>query len=288
MALRLRLEDVSFAYPLGGRDEAAALSGVSMSVEPGDVLCLAGPNGSGKSTLAQVCTGLLPPASGALYYGERRIEGRSALLQFRRSAVLLFQNPEDQLFADTVAKDIAFGPRNHGLRGDELTRRVRDSAALVGLPLHELEGRSPFSLSGGEQRRAALAGVLALEPEVLVLDEPFIGLDYEGRTGLAEALLRYRDEREASIVIVTHDLSNAWSLSTRFGLIADGKLLSLQTRDEMLAADADLTSLGMQLPQWGALARELVRAGISVADPADPRSLAGAMAKRKEAAGAGD
>lgn len=288
MALRLRLEDVSFAYPLGGRDEAAALSGVSMSVEPGDVLCLAGPNGSGKSTLAQVCTGLLPPASGALYYGERRIEGRSALLQFRRSAGLLFQNPEDQLFADTVAKDIAFGPRNHGLRGDELTRRVRDSAALVGLPLDELEGRSPFSLSGGEQRRAALAGVLALEPEVLVLDEPFIGLDYEGRTGLAETLLRYRDEREASIVIVTHDLSNAWSLSTRFGLIADGKLLSLQTRDEMLAADADLTSLGMQLPQWEALARELVRAGISVADPADPRSLAGAMAKRKEAAGAGD
>jgi energy-coupling factor transporter ATP-binding protein EcfA2 len=288
VALRLRLEDVSFAYPLGGRDEAAALSGVSMSVEPGDILCLAGPNGSGKSTLAQVCTGLLPPASGALYYGERRIEGRSALLQFRRSAGLLFQNPEDQLFADTVAKDIAFGPRNHGLRGDELTRRVRDSASLVGLPLDELVGRSPFSLSGGEQRRAALAGVLALEPEVLVLDEPFIGLDYEGRTGLAEALLRYRDEREASIVIVTHDLSNAWSLFTRFGLIADGKLLSLQTRDEMLAADADLTSLGMQLPQWGALARELVRAGIAVADPADPHSLAGAMSKRKEAAGAGD
>lgn len=288
MALRLRLEDVSFSYPLGGRDEAAALSGVTMSVEPGDVLCLAGPNGSGKSTLAQVATGLLAPASGAIYYGEERIEGRSALLKFRRSAGLLFQNPEDQLFADTVAKDIAFGPRNHGLRGDELARRVRDSASLVGLPLEELEGRSPFSLSGGEQRRAALAGVLALEPEVLVLDEPFIGLDYEGRSSLAQALLRYRDEREASIVIVTHDLADAWSLSNRFGLIADGKLLSLQTRDEMLSTEADLTSLGMQLPQWGALARELIRAGIVVADPADPRSLAGAMAKRKEAAGAGD
>ena len=288
MALRLKLEDVCFSYPLTGRDEAAALSGVSMSIEPGDVLCLAGPNGSGKSTLAQVCTGLLSPASGALYYGERRIEGRSALLQFRRSAGILFQNPEDQLFADTVDKDIAFGPRNQGLRGEELASRVRRSAALVGLPLDDLAGRSPFSLSGGEQRRAALAGVLALEPEVLVLDEPFIGLDYEGRTALAGALMRYHEERGASIVIVTHDLSYAWSLATKFGLISEGRLESVLTFDEMLTGDADLASLGMQLPQWGALARELLRAGIAVDEPADPRSLAAAMAKRKEAAGAGD
>jgi energy-coupling factor transport system ATP-binding protein len=288
VALRLRLEDVSFSYPLGGREEAPAISGVSMSIEPGDVLCLAGANGSGKSTLAQVCTGLLSPASGALYYGDRRIQGRSSLLQFRRSAGLLFQNPEDQLFADTVEKDIAFGPRNHGLRGEELARRVRDAAALVGLSLDDLASRSPFSLSGGEQRRAALAGVLALEPEVLVLDEPFIGLDYEGRTGLAEALMRYHDERGASIVIVTHDLSYAWSLATRFGLISEGRLENVMTSDELLAGDADLASLGMQLPQWGALARELMQAGIAVDDPADPSSLAGAMAKRKEADGAGD
>jgi len=288
VALRLRLEDVSFSYPLGGREEAPAISGVSMSIEPGDILCLAGANGSGKSTLAQICTGLLSPASGALYYGDRRIQGRSSLLQFRRSAGLLFQNPEDQLFADTVEKDIAFGPRNHGLRGEELARRVRDAAALVGLSLDDLASRSPFSLSGGEQRRAALAGVLALEPEVLVLDEPFIGLDYEGRTGLAEALMRYHDDRGASIVIVTHDLSYAWSLATRFGLISEGRLENVMTSDGMLAGDADLASLGMQLPQWGALARELMRAGIAVDDPADPRSLAGAMAKRKEAAGAGD
>ena len=288
MALRLRLEDVSFSYPLAGREEHAALTGVSMSIEPGEVLCLAGPNGSGKSTLAQVCTGLLSPMTGSLHYGESKVEGRSSLLRFRKSVGLLFQNPEDQLFADTVEKDIAFGPRNHGLRGEELARRVRESAALVGLPLADLGGRSPFSLSGGEQRRAALAGVLALEPEVLVLDEPFIGLDYEGRTGLADALMRYRDERGASIVIVTHDLSYAWSLATKFGLISEGRLQSLLTSDEMLAGDADLSSLGMQLPQWGALARELLRAGIAVDDPADPRSLAGAMAKRKEAGGAGE
>jgi len=126
MALRLRLADVSFSYPLGGSGEMPALSGVSMSIEPGEVLCLAGPNGSGKSTLAQVCTGLLAPTSGTIHYGEKRVAGRGASREFRRQVGLLFQNPEDQLFADTVAKDIAFGPHNHGVRGDEL-----DSTALA-------------------------------------------------------------------------------------------------------------------------------------------------------------
>ena len=283
MALRLKLEDISYSYPLPGSGEAAALSGVSMAVEPGEVLCLAGANGSGKSTLAQVCTGLLLPEAGSLFYGEEKIHGRGPLRDFRRKAGLLFQNPEDQLFADTVARDIAFGPRNHGLKGDELEKRVRESAALVGLPLEELGGRSPFSLSGGEQRRAALAGVLALDPEVLVLDEPFIGLDYEGRRSLEEALTRYRDERGATIIIVTHELSHVWSLATVFGLISEGRLLRFETRAELLSGDADLSSLGMQLPQWGALARELLRSGLSIDDPADPRALAGAMARHKGA-----
>lgn len=285
MALRLSLEDVSFSYPLPGRDEAPALAGVSLTLEPGEVLCLAGANGSGKSTLAQVCTGLLEPTSGRIFYGDEKIEGRGVLRDFRRRAGLLFQNPEDQLFADTVAKDIAFGPKNHGLKGDELAARVGEAAALVGLAFDELSGRSPFSLSGGEQRRVALAGVLALEPEVLVLDEPFIGLDYEGRYKLTEALERFREERGASIVIVTHELSHVWSLASSFGLLAGGCLVVRETRDGLLAGKVDLSALGMQLPQWGALARELLKAGISVEDPADPRSLAGAIASGREAGG---
>jgi energy-coupling factor transport system ATP-binding protein len=287
MALRLRLEDISYAYPLPGRDETPALTGVSLAIEPGDVLCLAGANGSGKSTLAQVCTGLLLPSSGAVYYGDKKIEGRGALREFRRKTGLLFQNPEDQLFADTVARDIAFGPKNQGLKGADLDKRVGESAALVGLRLEELGGRSPFSLSGGEQRRAALAGVLALDPEVLVLDEPFIGLDYEGRRSLEEALGRYREERGASIVIVTHELSHVWSVATVFGLISEGRLVRLYTRSELLSGDADLGELGMQLPQWGTLARELLHAGISIDDPADPRALAGAIAQRKGEPGGG-
>jgi energy-coupling factor transporter ATP-binding protein EcfA2 len=287
VAQRLRLEGVDFAYPLPGRDEAPALRGVDLVIEDGEVLCLAGSNGSGKSTLAQVCAGLLLPSAGTLRYGDTLVEGRAALRGFRRRAGMLFQNPEDQLFADTVEKDIAFGPRNHGLRGAELERRVRESAELVGLPLEELGTRSPFSLSGGEQRRAALAGVLALEPEVLVLDEPFIGLDYEGRHRLEEVLVRYRQERGATMIIVTHELSYVWAVSTTFGLLSEGRLLRHETRDELLSGDTDLAELGMQLPQWGALARELLSAGISVGDPTDPRSLASAMAQRREAAGGG-
>lgn len=282
MALRLRLEGVEYSYPLPGKGEARAVDGITITVEPGDVLCLAGANGSGKSTLAQVCAGLLSPTAGSVFYGEERIEGRGALRRFRPKAGLLFQNPEDQLFADTVEKDIAFGPRNRGIRDDELATRISDSAAMVGLSLDELGSRSPFSLSEGQKRRAALAGVLALEPELLILDEPFIGLDYEGRRSLETALRKYREEKGASIIIVTHELSHVWTLATVFGLISEGRLARFETREGLLSGDTDLADLGMQLPQWGVLARELLRGGVSLSDPADPRAVAGAIAVSRE------
>lgn len=285
MARRLRLDRITYSYPLPGKGEARALDDVTFAVEPGEVLCIAGANGSGKSTLAQVCTGLLAPTSGKLYYGDDRVEGRGDLRRFRSKACLLFQNPEDQLFADTVEKDIAFGPRNSGVRGEELLERIRHSASMVGLPLEELGGRSPFALSEGQKRRTALAGVLALEPEVLVLDEPFIGLDYEGARSLTSALEEYRSRRHATIVIVTHELSHVWSFATTFALIAGGRLVRFESREELLSGQTELSELGMQLPQWGAIARELIRAGISVDDPADPRVLAGAIAQRREAPG---
>lgn len=256
-----------------------------MSVESGEVFCIAGANGSGKSTLAQVCAGLLVPASGQILYGEEAVVGRGALRGFRRKVGLLFQSPEDQLFADTVAKDIAFGPRNHGLKGEELKAAVVGAAGLVGLSLDELGARSPFSLSGGEKRRAALAGVLALEPEVLVLDEPFIGLDFEGRERLKSALVSYREERGASIIIVTHELSDVWPLATRFALLSKGRLLGVKDKSDLISGDTDLAALGMKLPQWGELARELLRLGIPVADQSDPLAIAGALASHREATG---
>lgn len=281
MALRLKVDQVSYSYPAKGPG-SAALNGVSLEVEPGEFLCVAGPNGSGKSTLAQVMAGLLVPGSGRLYYGGEPVEGRRGRLALRRRVGMLFQSAEDQLFADTVAKDIAFGPRNHGYSSAELERAVREAAALVGLPLDELADRSPFSLSGGEKRRVALAGVLALEPEVLVLDEPFIGLDHEGRVRLRDSLESYRSGRGASVVMVTHDLAEAWPLAGRFALLSEGRLAGLRDARDLVAGELDLSALGMRLPQWGALARELLRTGISVSDPADPRAIARAMADHRE------
>ncbi len=285
MALRLTLEELSYSYPLPGRQDAPALRGIKVTIEPGEVFCVAGANGSGKSTLAQICAGLLTPSSGSIFYGEKMIKGRGDLLEFRRRVGLLFQSPEDQLFADTAAKDIAFGPRNHGLKGEELKAAVRGAAELVGLPLEELGARSPFSLSEGEKRRVALAGVLALNPDVLILDEPFIGLDYDGRERLKSSLSRYNREREASIVIVTHELSDVWHIATTFALLSDGQLLRFDRKSDLLSAELDLSALGMRLPQWGVLARELLRSGISVSDPADPRAIARAIATHREAHG---
>lgn len=283
MALRLTLEDVSYSYPLPGREESPAIAGVTMDVEPGEVLCVAGANGSGKSTLAQVCAGLLAPSGGRLLYGDRHIDGRAALRELRQKVGLVFQSPEDQLFADTVEKDISFGPRNHGVRGQELEARVREAASLVRLPIEELGKRSPFSLSEGEKRRVALAGVLALAPEVLVLDEPFIGLDFDGREHLRAALEQYREARETSVIIVTHDLVNSWRLADRFALLSSGRLARMETRTELLTGGTDLSDLGMRLPQWGVLAGELERLGFRVEDPADPASLARAVASCREA-----
>ena len=251
-------------------------------MEPGEVFCVAGANGSGKSTLAQVCAGLLAPSTGCIRYGDEVVGGRGERREFRRRIGMLFQSPEDQLFADTVEKDIAFGPRNHGLKGDELKSAVRRAAALVGLSLDDLGMRSVFSLSEGEKRRTALAGVLALDPEVLVLDEPFIGLDHDGREHLKAALSSYRADRGASILLVTHELSDVWPLASRFALISGGRLERVAGKNDLVSGDMDLSTLGMKLPQWGSLARELLRSGISVNDPADPRSLARAIAAHRE------
>jgi energy-coupling factor transport system ATP-binding protein len=285
VAQRLTLDEVSYSYPLPGREDAPAVTGVSFSVEPGEIFCIAGANGSGKSTLAQICAGLLAPGSGSVVYGDGVVGGRTGLREFRRRVGLVFQSPEDQLFADTVSKDIAFGPRNHGLRGEELAAAVSRAADLVGLPLEQLGDRSPFSLSEGEKRRVALAGVLALNPDILLLDEPFIGLDYDGRERLKNALATYREERDASMIIVTHELSDVWPLASRFALLAEGRLRRFDRRGDLLSSEFDLSELGMRLPQWGVLARELLRSGIPLADPADPRALARAIAAHREARG---
>ncbi len=286
MAEKLSLHEVNYSYPLPGKGEAPALRDVTLALEPGETLCVAGSNGSGKSTVAKICAGLVTPDEGHLVYGGHTVEGRGALRALRMSVGLLFQAPEDQLFADTVYKDVTFGPRNRGVKGIELDAVLAEALEHVGLG-EAILSRSPFSLSGGEKRRVALAGVLAMRPDVLILDEPFIGLDYEGKQTLKDALRKYGSSRGASILIVTHDLSDAWSLADRFALLSGGALRALESRSELLLGGTDLAALGMALPQWGELANLLDSSGFPVKDPSDLSSLADAAESMLEAGRAG-
>lgn len=280
MAETLTLDGISYSYPFTG--SVPVLDKIKLTVEPGDTVCIAGRNGSGKSTLAQVLTGLLKPIEGTVCYGGKSINTYQGLRQLRASVGLLFQSPEEQLFADTVFQDISFGPRNRGAREPELRSIVRESCELAGLKLEEVEYRSPFSLSQGEKRIVAIAGVFALRPKILVLDEPFTGLDYENKKHIRDSLIRYQESRKASIVIITHELSSVWPLAGKFGLLSGGRLSKLQSKESITFSAGGFSDLGLHLPQWAVLDRELEHLGIRVSDPSDCKLVAKAICGHME------
>ncbi len=223
MAAHIKFSQVSYTYPYSGEDRRTALQEISFELPPGEVLCVTGPNGSGKSTLAQLMAGLIKPTYGEVFIDGKRAT-RDLLEDFHSKVGLLFQSPEDQLFADTVWKDIAFGPRNQGLSSESVSRRVQGAAKLMGIDIEELGNRSPFGLSEGEKRRVALAGVLAMEPEVLILDEPTVGQDWENREHMLNSLSEYRAIHESSLVFISHDLDDALKLASRFLLLEEGRV----------------------------------------------------------------
>lgn len=280
MAATLTLDAISYSYPF--TSSIPVLDNISIVVNPGDVVCIAGRNGSGKSTLAQMAAGLLKPGQGDIRYGGESIRTKQGLHQLRNNIALLFQSPEEQLFADSVFKDISFGPRNRGLREPELRSVVRESCELAGLRLEEVEYRSPFSLSQGEKRMVAIAGIFALKPEVLILDEPFTGLDYENKKHILDSLVRYRESCDSSIIIITHELSSVWSLADKFGLLSSGKLSDLQNKESITFSAGDLPDLGLRLPQWAILNREFERMGIKVSNPSDCTLVAEAICGHME------
>lgn len=218
--MRIELEDVRHVYSLGTPFEVEALRGASLTVEPGEVLAVIGGTGSGKSTLAQHLNLLLVPTGGRVL-----VDGADALAldrtQLRRRVGLVFQSPEQALFAPTVEEDVAFAPRRLGLDEEEVRGRVGETLGLLGVG--RLAGRSPFALSGGERRRVAIAGVLAMGPEVLVLDEPTAGLDPAARGDLLELVARL-GESGTSVVFVSHDLEEVAEISDRVCVLEDGRL----------------------------------------------------------------
>jgi energy-coupling factor transport system ATP-binding protein len=263
----LNVEHLSHVYAPGTPYEKVALADVSFTVEAGEFVGLIGHTGSGKSTLMQHLNGLLKPTSGRIFMGGDDIHESKELTRAARFAVgLVFQYPEYQLFEETVYKDIAFGPKNMGLEADEIDRRVRSAAKMVGLTEENLE-QSPFALSGGQKRRVALAGVFAMEPQVLILDEPMAGLDPKGREDIFACIRRYHAEHGTTILFVTHSMEDAAKMASRILVMDGGRLILDGTPEEVFRQSDLLLRSGLDIPQVTQVVRALREKGLDI-DPA--------------------
>ncbi len=263
----LETKDLCYTYASGLPFAHAALKNVSVAFEEGELTAIIGHTGSGKSTLVQHLNGLLKPASGQiLLHGEDIWENPKEIRNVRFKVGMVFQYPEHQLFAETVEKDIAFGPQNMGLDEKEVAERVREAAALVGLSDTLLE-KSPFDLSGGEKRRAAIAGVLAMRPEVLVLDEPTAGLDPQGREQLLDVIDNYRKVHRTTVLFVSHSMEDVARIADKVLVMQTSEVAMYDTVDAVFSRAAELEQMGLAVP---AVTRvlHLLQAGGMVVDTA--------------------
>ena len=260
----LQVQNLNYVYSAGTPFEHKALEDVSFSVCRGEFIGIIGHTGSGKSTLMQQLNGLLKPASGKILLDGQDIWSDKKLTRQARFRVgLVFQYPEYQLFEETVYKDIAFGPKNMGLSDAEIDRRVRESAAIVGLTEEQLQV-SPFDLSGGQKRRVAIAGVIAMEPEILILDEPTAGLDPQGRAGILKNIEDYRKTHNATIMMVSHSMDDVARLTDRL-LVLNGSRLAMDgTPEEVFRHAEELVDMGLNIPQVTKIFLELKKLGLDV------------------------
>ncbi len=264
MAPILEVNNLHHIYSAGTPFEHVALDAVSFQVERGEFVGIIGHTGSGKSTLIQHLNGLLKPTSGqVLLDGEDIWRNKKLTRQCRFRVGLVFQYPEYQLFEETVYKDIAFGPKNMGLKDDEIDRRVREAAGFVGLTDRQLE-MSPFDLSGGQKRRVAIAGVVAMEPEVLILDEPTAGLDPEGREEILANICDYHKAKNATIMMVSHSMSDVARLTQRL-LVMNGAHLAMDgTPEQVFARAEELVEMGLDIPEITQVFLNLKKMGLPV------------------------
>ncbi len=260
------LETVNLTHLFGEKtiNKVSAVSDVSIRVESGDFLGIIGHTGSGKSTLIQHFNGLLKPTSGKVLLDGKDInESRQSVLEARFKVGLCFQYPEYQLFEETVYKDIAFGPTNMKLEKEEIDRRVRRAAQFVGLKKEHLE-KSPFDLSGGEKRRAAIAGVMAMEPEILVLDEPTAGLDPVGRETVLSFISDYRKETGSTVILVSHSMDDIARYTEKALVMNKSKVALFGTVEEVFSKGEELLSMGLDVPVATRVFIELKKMGVPV------------------------
>lgn len=256
----LELSDVCYTYDPGTPMAHEALSHIDLKIEKGSITGLIGHTGCGKSTLLRMLNGLSKPDSGKILLDGHDIwEDPKKIAAVRFRVGLVMQYPEYQLFDETVASDIAYGPRNMGLSTEEITARVKEAAAFAGLA-DELLEKSPFELSGGQKRRAAIAGVMAMRPEILVLDEPAAGLDPMGREEIFAGLARYRAESGATVVVVSHSMEDMARYCDRLVVMNDSKILLRGTQSEVFGRADELQSIGLGVPDITKLCA-LLRAG---------------------------
>lgn len=260
----IRVDNLTHTYGVGTPFQRSAVEGLSLDIRRGEFLGIIGHTGSGKSTLIQHLNGLLKPSSGTIYLDGTDIWAEPKKIRSVRFRVgLVFQYPEYQLFEDTVRKDIAFGPKNMGLAADEVERRVLAALSAVGLDESVLD-KSPFALSGGQKRRVAIAGVMAMEPEVLILDEPTAGLDPRGRESILQMLREYHETRGSTVVLVSHSMEEIARNAQRIIVLSGGGVCMEGTPAEVFARADELEAVGLDVPQSTKIAAALRRRGMAV------------------------
>lgn len=260
----IRVDNLTHTYGVGTPFQRSAVEGLSLDIRRGEFLGIIGHTGSGKSTLIQHLNGLLKPSSGAIYLDGADIWAEPKnIRQVRFRVGLVFQYPEYQLFEDTVRKDIAFGPKNMGLDAREVERRVLAALSAVGLDESVLD-KSPFALSGGQKRRVAIAGVMAMEPEVLILDEPTAGLDPRGRESILQLLREYHEKRGSTVVLVSHSMEEIARNAQRIIVLSRGGVYMEGTPAEVFARASELEAVGLDVPQSTKIAAALRRRGMTV------------------------
>ena len=276
----IEIRDLTHTYSAGTPFEHIAIEGINLSIHAGELIGVIGHTGSGKSTLIQHLNGLLKPSSGqVLFKGEDIWKDKKFTHSIRGRVGLVFQYPEYQLFEESCRKDIAFGPKNQGITGDELEARVRRAAGFVGLE-ESLLDKSPFDLSGGQKRRVAIAGVIAMEPDVLILDEPTAGLDAAGRDSILANIRAYQQAQNAAVIMVSHSMEEVAELCSRLIVMNKGRVAMDGVPADIFTRAEELTEMGLSVPQVTTVFGLLRGRGLAL--PADVYTVRYALARLLE------
>ena len=266
----IKIENLVHKYTIwkdeNTKSEKTVLDGISLDIPSGQFVAILGPNGSGKSTLAKHLNVLLLPNEGTVWIDGKDTHAKERLWEIRSQVGMVFQYPEYQLFEDTVIKDIGFGPRNMGLSQDEVNQRVMQAVDFVGLD-HALLEKSPFDLSGGKKRRAAIAGVIAMDPDVLVLDEPTAGLDPQGRDHLLSQIKAYHKQRQNTVILVSHSMEDIARVADRVLVMNESKVFLFDETAKVFSHAKELEQIGLRVPQVTKIMMKLHENGYPV-DPA--------------------